>query len=348
MFNNAAKEHKSNQLLNPFSATHEPGSPRPKFSKEEYGKWVSHEIRTQFCTENKPNFFRSLTFCVLRNNKMCAFSTLQTSGRQLNRGSRTKSQHPCVPRDARAVPNDQLWGLFALGGDAWTESHSIRWTIQRKLNEGQRTSDYAQSEQHLIESHSFRLPSNHLDLHNDQWQIGRPVAASPKAQIHRIRGWSAVSAARRRCAHIHAQVHSRDQSRARPEDCRGSAQCKSESATNHSFSLVHPVYVSCTPHKFSYIRSSVKIVHTHTQKLREKKFHLFTAPKGPLISAVHSLPEIVRGNRRASQQLFGQFSLERCTTNNIDQYCKTFSGRMPLRLFRFFYISWCKVYVQYF
>lgn len=40
MFNNAANDHKNNQLLNPFSGSHERGSPRPKFSKEEYGKWV--------------------------------------------------------------------------------------------------------------------------------------------------------------------------------------------------------------------------------------------------------------------------------------------------------------------
>lgn len=59
-----------------------------------------------------------MTFCVLRNNELCAFSTLQTSGRQLNRRSRTKSQHSRVPRDARAVPNDQLRGLLALRGDA--------------------------------------------------------------------------------------------------------------------------------------------------------------------------------------------------------------------------------------
>lgn len=38
MFNNVANRHQENQLLNPFSQGDGRRSPRPQFSKEEYGK----------------------------------------------------------------------------------------------------------------------------------------------------------------------------------------------------------------------------------------------------------------------------------------------------------------------
>lgn len=38
MFNKTANEHKNGQLLNPFATPQDRSSPRPKFSKEEYGK----------------------------------------------------------------------------------------------------------------------------------------------------------------------------------------------------------------------------------------------------------------------------------------------------------------------
>lgn len=40
MFNKQANQHKENQLLNPFSGETGRRSPKPTFSKDEYGKWV--------------------------------------------------------------------------------------------------------------------------------------------------------------------------------------------------------------------------------------------------------------------------------------------------------------------
>ncbi|XP_055317968.1 actin-binding Rho-activating protein isoform X2 [Sitodiplosis mosellana] len=44
MFNNAANGHKESQLLNPFTSVNERGSPRPKFSKDEYGKPIAGSL----------------------------------------------------------------------------------------------------------------------------------------------------------------------------------------------------------------------------------------------------------------------------------------------------------------
>lgn len=40
MFNQAVSKHNDAQLLNPFAQVDGRASPKPKFSKEEYGKYV--------------------------------------------------------------------------------------------------------------------------------------------------------------------------------------------------------------------------------------------------------------------------------------------------------------------
>lgn len=45
MFNKSVNEHQNAQLLNPFAQNGRGASPRPKFSKEEYGKWVFESER---------------------------------------------------------------------------------------------------------------------------------------------------------------------------------------------------------------------------------------------------------------------------------------------------------------
>uniref|UniRef100_A0A1B0GQH1 Uncharacterized protein n=1 Tax=Phlebotomus papatasi TaxID=29031 RepID=A0A1B0GQH1_PHLPP len=47
MFNNVAKRHNDSQLLNPFSDVDGRRSPRPQFSKDEYGKPVAGSL-TEF------------------------------------------------------------------------------------------------------------------------------------------------------------------------------------------------------------------------------------------------------------------------------------------------------------
>lgn len=58
----------------------------------------------------------------------------QTSGRELNRGTRTKGQHPCVQRNHGTVPRDWFWRWDLFWKDIAIKSDPVWAAVQCKIN----------------------------------------------------------------------------------------------------------------------------------------------------------------------------------------------------------------------
>lgn len=122
MFNKATDSHQNSQLLNPFVT--ERTSTRPKFSKEEYGKWVSLKCfdcnRWVMCLMYFVCFFLSNEF--------------QTDCGELDRSTRTKSEYARFQRNVRIMWSHLANGLFTWSRDTAIKSDLIWRIVQCELD----------------------------------------------------------------------------------------------------------------------------------------------------------------------------------------------------------------------
>lgn len=127
MFNNAANTHQKSQLLNPFTSVNERGSPRPKFNKDEYGKWVPVEfIFFREKAEKKNNrIIKVINLNDLLNFQTCCW--------QFDWGTWAKSEYSCVQRNARIVSNHPFRRLCTWRRQSKPESDFIRRIVQCKF-----------------------------------------------------------------------------------------------------------------------------------------------------------------------------------------------------------------------